>query len=112
MEWTIDTWLNTVDTTFKFGSEYVQGLAVHIERETGCDLKSELRQHGKPTVFEVRVPIAAFLEGELCELSYELLQTWAFNIAHCRNQSYELDFGLEIDHGLPPENIIGHYHPE
>lgn len=94
------------------GSEYLQSLAAFIERETGCDLKSELRQYGKPTVFEVQVPICAFSEGEFRDLAYELLHTWAYNVAHSRTYSYELDFGIEIDHGLPSDNIIGHYHPK
>jgi len=95
-----------------FGSEYLQSLAAFIERETRCDLKSELRKCGKPTVFEVRMRISTFSDGELRELTSKVFHTWAYNIAHNRTYPYELDFGIEIDHELPQDYIIGHYHPK
>lgn len=94
------------------GSEYLQSLAAFIERKIGCDLKSELRRYGKPTVFTARIPVSAIPRGTLRELACELLQTWAYNVAHSRSHSYELDFGIELDRELPPDHIIGHYHPE
>jgi len=93
------------------GSEYLQGLASFIERETGGELKSELRRYGKPTIFEVRIPLSAIQESELKELAFDLLHTWAYNLAHNSSHSYKLDFGIELDQGLPPDHIIGHYYP-
>jgi len=95
-----------------YGSEYLQSLAAFIRRGFRCDLKSELRKSGKPTIFEVRMPISNCSDGELRELAYELFHTWAYNIAHNRTYPYGIDFAIEIDHDLPPDHIIGHYHPE
>lgn len=94
------------------GSEYLQSLAAFIERKVGGDLKREFREYGKPTVFELRIPISFVPEGELRELASELLQTWAYNTAHSRNDPYELDFGIELDRKVPSDHIMGHYHPE
>ncbi len=94
------------------GSEYLQGLAAFIERETGPNLKSELRRYGKPTIFKVRIPLSTIHESDLRELVCKLLYTWAYNLAHDRSHSYKLDFSIELDQGLPPDHIIGHYHPE
>ena len=95
-----------------FGSEYLQSLAAFIERAIGCDLKSELRKYGKPSVFEVWMPMSNFSVDELKCLASEVFHTWAYNIAHDRTYPYELDFGIDIDHDLEPAYIIGHYHPK
>ena len=94
------------------GSEYLQGFAAFIERKIGGDPKREFRKYGKPTVFELRIPISFVSEGELRGFASELLQTWAYNTAHSRNDPYELDFGIEVDRGVPPDRIMGHYHFE
>jgi hypothetical protein len=95
-----------------FGSEYLQSLAAFIDREIHSDLKSEFKKCGKPTVFEVRMPVSYFSDDELRELASEVFHTWAHNIDHNRTYPYELDFGKEIDHGVPSDYIIGHYHPK
>lgn len=95
-----------------FGSEYLQSLAAFIERAIGCDLKSELRKYGKPTVFEVRMPMSSFSDNEIRCLSSEVFHTWAYNVAHDSTYPYELDFGMEIDYDIKPVYIIGHYHPK
>ena len=94
------------------GSEYLKSLAAFIERKIGGHLKSELRGHGKPTVFELQIPISVIPEGELRVLASELLQTWAYNIAHSKDDPHELAFCIDFDRGLSSDHIMGHYHPE
>jgi len=94
-----------------YGSEYMGGLATFIQQQFNYDLKAELRKYGKPTIFKVRIPVTAFSEAELRELASEALRTWAFNMAHNRTYSYELDFGKDFDYSLASDHIIGHYHP-
>lgn len=95
-----------------YGSEYLQGLATSIQREFGYELKAELRKSGKPTVFEVQMPVEDFSEDELWALAEQVFPTWAYNIAHNKDSSYALDFCIQIDHGLPADLIVRHYHPE
>jgi hypothetical protein len=95
-----------------YGSEYIQCLANFLGREFSYDLDSELKQTGKPTVFEVNIPVSQFAIEELRALSDDALPAWAHCMAHSRNQSGQRDFAITMDHTLPPRNIVDHYHPE
>lgn len=95
-----------------YGSEYLGGLATFLQQQVDHDFKAELRKFGVPTIFKVKMPVTAFSGSELRELASEALRNWACNIAHNRTYSYKLDFGKEVDYGLTPDHIIGHYHPD
>jgi len=95
-----------------YGSEYIQSLATFIEGEVGYDLKSELKEVGKPTIFQVNMPVGKFEIEEIRKLVQNALPAWAYCIAHGRNEPGEIDFAIVIREGLPSEFIVGHYHPE
>lgn len=95
-----------------YGSEYLQGLASFIESDLGYDLKAELKTRGKPTVFEAQIPVPHFCDAEFRELASEAFHTWAYNLAHDQDDPYEIDFSIEVEHGLPSDLIVRHYHPE
>lgn len=94
-----------------YGSEYVQCLVAYLERTLGCHAKSELEKMGTPSVFKVNMPVGQLSSGELMELARRALPAWAFAIAHDKNEAGIGDFSIEIEHGLPPQFIAGHYHP-
>jgi hypothetical protein len=94
-----------------YGSEYMKGLAAFLNRKLGCNAKSELKKIGKPTVFEVDMPVENINSEEMIELSQFVFSAWSFAIARDRTETGKLDFAIEIDNGFPPELIVGHYHP-
>ena len=95
-----------------YGSEYIQSLANFVGRKLGYDLKSQVRQAGKPTVFEVNIPVCQFEIEELGALAEEALPAWAHCMAHSEKQPGQIDFAITMDQTLPAKNIVGHYHPE
>lgn len=95
-----------------YGSEYIQVLATFIQQQLGYDTKPCLKRFGKPTIFEVDIPVEFFSQDELSELARNALYTWAYNVAREKKGSPMIDFAIEIQGNLPPELISGHYHPE
>ncbi len=95
-----------------YGSEYIQALAAFLERELKCGAKSELKKVGRPTVFEVDMPVGKISNVEMRDLAEDIFPAWAFAIAHNRNETGTADFSIEIEQGLQPELIVGHYHPD
>ncbi len=93
------------------GSEYIQGLAAFLSRELNCNAKAELIKTGKPTIFEVDMPIKEIRHEDIRALADDIFPAWAFVIAHDKSETGKVDFSIEINHVLKPEFIIGHFHP-
>lgn len=95
-----------------YGSEYIQAMAAFLERELKCGAKSELKKVGRPTVFKADMPVGKIRNAEMRELAEDIFPAWAFAIAHDRKETGKVDFSIEIEQGLQPELIVGHYHPD
>ena len=96
----------------KYGSEYCQGLAVNLSGLTGYDIKADLVRRGTPTVFCVRMPVERVDKESLQALGRDAFYAWAYGLSHGTSETWEVDFAIETDKPLPPENIINHYLPE
>jgi len=70
-----------------YGSEYLQGLAAFLSRELNCDAKVELTRTGKPTIFEVDMPIKEIRPEEIRALADDIFPAWAFAIAHNKSET-------------------------
>lgn len=95
-----------------YGSEYLQSLCSNLRAKTHCDLNSQLRRAGTPTVFQVKIPVDQFENHELKSLADDALPAWAYCIAHDKPEPGLLDFAIMVGHTLPSEHIVSHYHPE
>jgi hypothetical protein len=94
-----------------YGSEYLQSLCSHLRTRIRYDLRSQLKQVGIPTVFQVRIPVIQFENHELSGLADYALPAWAYCIAHDRPEPGMLDFAIKVGHAISPDDILGHYHP-
>jgi hypothetical protein len=94
-----------------YGSEYVIGIAAHLSGPR--DYRQALKRVGTPTIFVCDVPWSLIGHGTLTEFAGCALQCVFEELLEGRD--YEPDSwrgaGFCIHQALPPECIVGHYHP-
>lgn len=96
-----------------YGSEFITGVAAGLWPQHGPDLRQELKTIGRPTVFVCDVPLSWMPEGWLEEYAGSALEA-LFESLLRPDYSHPPEgrgTGIMIQRRLPPENIVGHYHP-
>jgi hypothetical protein len=86
------------------GSEFVQGIIGPSQAQAAL---SECA----PTVVEVDLPLSRVEPGFLTELTRTLAGEWAKILRRKRAEARRLDFTFTLRAPVPPEWIVGHYHP-
>ena len=91
-----------------YGSEYLTGIAAHVKGYR--DYRQVLKRFGTPTVFVCDVPLQMMGRYSLLEfsgLAIEMVFQEMLDGAFVSGRGA----GLCIHQKLPPECIVGHYHP-
>lgn len=95
------------------GSEYLQVVAVNLERLTGVDYRARiLAYRGVPTMFECEIPMAVALartSGE--ELAGNLLEHLLNPIIKGERPQLGIDFTFTLKERVDPKWIVSHTHP-
>lgn len=96
-----------------YGSEFITGVAAALTERGGQDYRQELKTVGRPTVFVCDVPLSWMPEGWLEEYAGSALEALfeAFLDPEYRHPPEGRGTGVMIQRRLPPEYIVGHYHP-
>lgn len=89
-----------------YGSEYITGIAAGLTRLNGFDYRQHLKSSGRPTMFELHLPLSWIGGDCLAELSSVMARRVLFD-----EIAYEEDFTMTLHRPVPPEFIISHYHP-
>jgi len=97
-----------------YGSEYLLGLAATLSRRDRPDYRRSLKGKGTPTVFVCDVPLKFICFDTILELSGCLIEVLfeKFLDSDYKHPQPGNCFGFPIRYDLPPEFIVGHYHPE
>lgn len=88
------------------GSEYIQGLAVGL----GPRLAQRLRSIGVPTVLEVDLPVSFVGDHQRLSLAREIAAAWG-QLRTRRPLGADHPPCYVVRRDIPPEHIVGHYHP-
>lgn len=70
-----------------------------------------LRKRGVPTMLQLDLPLSAVLTHERTQLSQVLLQEWVRIKVNRPDWVPDLDFTFCLRQDVPPEWLVGHYHP-
>ncbi|WP_159994030.1 hypothetical protein [Roseomonas sp. 18066] len=95
-----------------YGSEYLTGIAAHLRGAVRRDYRQALKGRGTPTVFLCDVPITA-LRMDMLEAAGTVLEFLFEELLEgddCVPDPHR-GFGFSIPQALPPDRIVGHYHP-
>ncbi len=97
-----------------YGSEYLLGIAATLSRRDGPDYRKSLKGIGVPTVFVCNVPFDSIAFDTILELSGSMIEVMfeKFLDSTYKHPQPGDCFGFPIRKNLPPEYIVGHYHPE
>lgn len=97
-----------------YGSEYLLGIAAALSRRDGSDYRRTLKEKGTPTVFVCDVPFKLIGFDTVLELSGCLIEVLfeKFLDSDYKHPQPGNCFGFPIRYDLPPEFIVGHYHPD
>lgn len=95
-----------------YGSENIVGIAARLDGYR--DYRQVLKKFGTPTVFVCDIPLELIEHYTLQEFAGIALEMVFQELLDGEVYSWEemSDAALCIHHRLPPECIIGHYHPE
>lgn len=88
-----------------YGSEWVCAVLGHGWRDP-------LLERGAPTMIEVDLPVKWVSVGLREELSKLLLGEWTRQTVAKPSGTFLEDFTFTLHHDLPPETVVGHWHPE
>ncbi len=94
-----------------YGSHFLLGLAVQLERATGRPIRRRLRERGVPTVAACDVPLDRLPAVALRQLCCQGVRAaLAFPGAEAPREAVT-DFGITLDRPLPPEHVAACRHP-
>lgn len=88
-----------------YGSEWLMCMLGHAGHEA-------LRRRGVPTMLQLDLPLSAATVRERSQLAETLLQEWVRIKVNRPDWVPELDFTFCLRGDVPPEWLVGHYHPE
>jgi hypothetical protein len=92
-----------------YGSHFLLGLAVQIEKKTGRPMRGRLKARGVPTIAACDVPFDSLPISEIRQLACQGIRA---ALASGNGEPLEVtDFGLTLDRPLPPESVIACRHP-
>jgi hypothetical protein len=94
-----------------YGSEYLCGIAAQLHVLKGCDYQWYLREHGIPTLFVCRLPIAQIQWSDRIQLAEALAHEIAADPQMESAEAGVIDFTFVLRSQLPPNAIVTHYHP-
>lgn len=101
--------LDTAGHYLVYGSEYLCGIAAALNGFSGLDYRQVLKRYGIPTMFRIRLPICFTSASEQLELATAIAEELAINSKD--DVVTPIDFTFRLSRPLPPELILGHYHP-
>lgn len=87
-----------------YGSEWICAVLGHGYRDP-------LLKIGVPTMIEVDLPLSWASEGDRRELADLMLGEWLRQTLDKPDQVRIQDFTFVLHRNLPPETVVGHYHP-
>jgi hypothetical protein len=87
-----------------YGSEWITALL-------GFSAHHTLRRRGVPTMIELDLPFNLATPNTRREFARKLLQEWVRVLVNAPTFVPKLDFTVILRADLPPEMIVGHYHP-
>lgn len=94
-----------------YGSEHIVGIAARLEGHR--DYRQVLKRYGTPTVFVCDIPLKLMDRYTIMEFAGIALEMVFQELLDGEGYSWDTRPGaaLCIHHRLPPECIVGHYHP-
>jgi hypothetical protein len=87
-----------------YGSEFI--LAAFVEAGQYI-----LKGYGTPTIIEIDLPLDTVRDDERLQLASKLLREWCRQKVSRPRSVINLDFSFELREDLPPEFVVGHFHP-
>jgi hypothetical protein len=93
-----------------YGSHFLLGLAVQLERATGQPQRHLLRERGVPTVAACDVPLDLLPAADLRQLCCQGIRA-ALAGTEPNDEEPVTDYGFSLDRPLPPEHVIACRHP-
>lgn len=89
-----------------YGSEYLVGITNRISQEYGTIELDCLKRFGKPTVYEILLPLNFLTYEDVSCLVREI------NNYKCTAEVGEdIDFTFELYRHIPSEHVVSYYHP-
>lgn len=88
-----------------YGSEWLSGVLGHGGRRV-------LRERGTPTMIEIDLPLKYARFSVRKEFAEALLMEWTRLICNEPDWIAPISFSISLQFDLPPELVVGHYHPE
>jgi len=86
------------------------GLRASLHRASGRDYQQVLKRFGIPTVFRLKLPFDKISESDLKSFAQEVHKQ--LPSARRGLAAPEIDFTFRLRQPLPPECVLGHFHPE
>lgn len=88
-----------------YGSEWISAFL-------GWSGHRVLRRRGVPTMIEIDLPFHLATPNTRIEFARHLLQEWVRVTVNAPTFVPQLDFSLILRASLPPDMVVGHYHPK
>lgn len=89
-----------------YGSEYISALIADIQKRSGQVSLNDLKKIGSPSMIEVNLPLERISGNDL-----EQFVRQVNNLIDDECECIQYDYTFEIYQPLPPDFIVGHYHP-
>lgn len=70
-----------------------------------------LRKRGVPTILEIDLPLIFANDYDRKQFSEQLLNEWTRMVVNRPDRTPSIDFTIILRRDLPPEWVVGHYHP-
>jgi hypothetical protein len=93
-----------------YGSHFLLGLAVQLERATGRPQRHLLRKRGMPTVAACDVPLDLLPAADLRQLCCQGIRAALAGTAPSEEEPVT-DYGFTLHRPLPPEHVVACRHP-
>jgi len=95
-----------------YGSHFLLGLAVQLERATGRPQRHLLRERGVPTVAACDVPLDLLPTADLRQLCCQGIRAALASQGEAPGEEEPVtDYGFTLHQPLPPEHVIACRHP-
>ena len=96
-----------------YGSEYLYCLGMRVTSE--WETKKALKEIGRPTMLVCDIPMTLLRESTLREFAGMILEYLFCELVdglHSHSLSPGAGSALSLNVDIPPQHIVGHYHPE
>lgn len=89
-----------------YGSEYILAIANNLPTKQRKLCIERILKIGKPTIFEISLPLKFLNKSLLSELACRLCRS-----VYNHEKGHHIDFALTLNESISPELIVGSYHP-